>query len=312
MQSEIFGDIQAWLIAVLVYPGLLFGVVVGLGVEWLMSLVRPRLSATAFRVPTRPPHPMQPLASFMKLAGRRDPSGLVPLGEEKRAPHSEAIAYFTLAAAAAPLLALALTPLGGNPAVGTGWAGDLIFVILLLVAQPLARALSRLFGDAVSALEGARGVGRLVTGLIPALVAVAALVEASGSGSISLVRLGAAPETGGQFLVRLLAGAALLASLVWWVDHAPGGETAGSLAGRHLQTAALGAFWTAMVVPAPGNLGWGIVVAVLGTLFAAAVIRLLPLIWAPLRAEREAAALVWRTALPVAVVALFISIWSGA
>lgn len=308
MQADVWVEIQAWLVAALVYPGLLFGVAVALGVEWVLGLVRPRLAPAVYRADSRSDHSLQPLFSFMRLVGRHGPAHLSPGGEQAEGPGYAAIASVALAGAVAPLLALALTPLGGNLAARGGGPGDIIVVLLLYAMQPLLRAMSRLYSGGLDALEGARMLGRLVTGLAPTLVAVAALVETSGATVLGLSQLGEAPQTAGQFFTRLLAGIALLAALPWWVDPYRSNETAGSLAGRHLQGVALGALWTVLVLPMPGSLGWAIALSLAGTIFATLVIRLLPLAWAPLRAEREGARLVWVGVLPVAALALLVSL----
>ena len=313
MQANILGDIQAWLFALLVYPGLLFGVAVALGIEWLVGVIRPRLSPSVYRTAPRPSHFLQPLFSFFSLAGRRGPVGLTPHTEQASKPGYEALSYLTLAGAAAPLLALALMPLGGNPVARSGIGqADVVVVLLLLALQPLSRSLARLLSGGPSSIEGTRPLGRLLTGLVPALVVVAALVRVTGGDALDLATLGAAPETGWQFLVRLLAGITLLVTLPWWLDPSTSEETAGSLIGRLLQTVALGAFWTALILPRPGDLGWAIVLAVLGTFIASFAIRFLPLLWTPLRPERDTARFIWTAALPLATLALLISLWTTA
>jgi hypothetical protein len=235
---------------------------------------------------------------------------LTPHAEKTGKPTYEALNFITLAGATVPVLVLALLPLGGNPATGNGASSvDVLVILMLLVVQPLSSELARVLGGP-SSLVGARPLGRLIVGIVPSIVVVAALIEVTGLDTLGLVPLGAAPETGWQFLVRLLAGVALLAALPWWLDLSTGGETGGSLAGRHLQTVALGAFWTALILPRPGDLAWAVVLAVVGTLAASLAIRLVPFLWTPLRTEREQARLVWTSALPLAALALLISVWT--
>ena len=124
----------------------------------------------------------------------------------------------------------------------------------------------------LEALGGARHLGRLLAGLLPTLLLVAALVQVSGANTLSLANLTAAPLTAQQTLVRLLVGVTLLVVLPWW--SARSGEqvategSAGAYAGRLVQAVALAAFWAAIVLPAPGDLPWAIALFVLGTLFA--------------------------------------------
>jgi hypothetical protein len=310
--ANILIDIQSWLFALLLYPGLFFSVALALGIEWLLGAIRPRLSPSLYRTAVGQAHLLQPLFSFFRLAGRRGPAGLTPQVNSPGKPGYEAVGYIALAGAAAPVLALALMPLGGNPAAHSGaLQADVLVVPVLLALQPLSMALSRLFSSP-SPLEGTRPLGRLLVGLAPALIVVAALVHVAGGDSLDLAGLGTAPETGWQFLVRLLAGLALLVSLPWWLGPSAGYDSAGSLIGRHLQTIALGAFWTALILPRPGDAGWAIVVSVVGTIAASFAIRLVPVIWMPLRPERDSARLVWTSALPLAALALLISLWTTA
>jgi len=161
-------------------------------------------------------------------------------------------------------------------------------------------------------MRGGRDIGRVLTGLLPILASVAALVEVPGSGSLRLVGLTAAPETAVQTLVRLLAGAALLVALPWWLDwrgaHAEAHESAATFAGTFLQRAALAAFWAIAITPAPGDLAWAIAVTVGISLVAYVAMRLISERWAAGMREQEAARLVWATSLPVAVLALILSV----
>jgi O-antigen/teichoic acid export membrane protein len=100
-----------------------------------------------------------------------------------------------------------------------------------------------------------------------------------------------------------------------WQDArgtAGGQESAGTYAGRLLQRVALAALWAYLVLPAPGDLPWALVVAIGGTLAAYLGMQWVAERWAPGRREHDAAGLVWATALPVAVVALLAALWSGA
>ena len=74
-----------------------------------------------------------------------------------------------------------------------------------------------------------------MTGLFPVLVALAALIEVQGNTSIQLAMLSAAPETGVQFLVRLLAGVALLIALPLWSPRETPVENAAAYAGTFLK-----------------------------------------------------------------------------
>jgi hypothetical protein len=187
--------------------------------------------------------------------------------------------------------------------------------LLLLAVQPIARAVLRLQSGELRSLRGAQDVGKLLTGLVPMLVAVAALVEVSGNRSLQLASLTAAPETAAQTLVRFVAGAGLLLALPWWHDwngnSTMARESAGIYAGRLMQTAALAGFWSIIVLPAPGHLVWAIVAYFIGMLFAYAAMRSYER-FSPARREKDAASVAWVTALPAAAVALIVAVlWPG-
>jgi hypothetical protein len=315
LQPDVVETIQAWLLAVLLYPGLLFGILLALAGEWLYGALRPLFAPRLYRSQARPTHLLQPTRDFFKLAGRRSPAPLLPSGSPPASvPLFEGIASF--ACALAPVLALALLPLPGSPLASDNFqAGDLLVVIALLAVQPVLRALIRLRSGGLEQLRGAQDLGRLFTGLVPALLAVAALVEVSGSQSLRLTYLTSAPETPQQTVVRLLAGAALLVALPWWLDgrRSPAGahDNAGAHAGRLLQTVALAAFWALLALPLPGQLAWAGLVIIGGSLLAYAALRIIGERWALARREKDAANLVWASALPVAALAFVVAFWSS-
>ncbi|HYO50484.1 MAG TPA: hypothetical protein VEW94_11600 [Chloroflexia bacterium] len=315
MQPSVVETVQVWLLAVLLYPGLLFGVLVALAGEWLHGALRSLFAPRMHRSQARPAHLLQPARDFLKLAGRRSPAPLLTSGSPPAsAPLFEGIA--SAACALAPVLALALLPLPGSPLAGDGFqASDFLVVVTLLALQPVLRALIRLRSGGLEQLRGAQDIGRLFTGLVPALLAVAALVEVSGSQSLRLTYLTAAPETPQQTIVRLLAGAALLVALPWWLAgrHSSGRmhESAGAYAGRLLQTVALAAFWVVLALPLPGQLAWAGLVIIGGSLLAYVALRIIGERWALARRKKDAANLVWASALPVAALAFVVALWSS-
>jgi hypothetical protein len=315
--------LQSWGIGLLFYPGLVFAMAVWLAGEWMVDSLRPMLTPRLYRIPTRHRHFLQPLYDFFKLAGRRRATPDQTWSTDARPNHAltglpaNALQF---ACVLAPLLALALLPLPGSAATPElGGAGDLITVLALLVAQPLAVALTHMSHGGLPMLRGAQDIGRLLTGLVPALVAVGALAEASFSRSLLPAELTAAPQTPTQTLVRLLAAAVLLLSLPWWVGRSTvasafmgAGDTgAGAYLGMRLQAVALAAVWSLLVLPTPGELAWALAVTVGGTLFAFTTMRLVSERVEAARRERDAANLTWATALPVALLALGLAIWPG-
>jgi hypothetical protein len=158
-------------------------------------------------------------------------------------------------------------------------------------------------------------MGRLLAGLLPTLLVIAALVQVSGTGTIRVADLTAAPLTPQQTLVRLLAGIALLVALPWLTSWRRGERdeegSAGMYAGRFLQTVALAAFWAVIVLPAPGEMPWAVALFVAGTLFAYVTIKVVAERWAPARREGEAANLLWAATLPLSAIALVLAFWIG-
>jgi hypothetical protein len=221
-----------------------------------------------------------------------------------------------LASAIAPLLALALLPLPGSPLNREGGPHvDLLTILLLLAAGPLFKAASRLLAGDLTSLNGARGIGELITGLLPAILAIAALVEVSDTRSLAVVSLTAAPETAGQTIVRLLVGVVLLVALPWWLDWRDANNASDNASGhaaRLLQTSAMSVLWSLLILPAPGDKYWAIALTVLGALFAYLVMRIVPYLWVPIRRKKDAASLLWATTLPVAALALVVALWAGA
>jgi hypothetical protein len=309
-------------LAVLVYPGLLFGAAIAMTGEWALTAVRPLLTRRIFRLPPHPRNLFQPVYDFLKLAGRQSARNYI----FTMLPYSGADVvgvvrpvnrWPALLCAVAPILVLALLPFPGNPiAPEAGSTGDLFVVLALLTVQPVCRALLRLNAEDISdSARGAQDIGRLTTGLFPALVAVAALVEvAGGNHSLLVANLTAAPETAAQATVRLLSGPALLLTLPWWLDFKDVGtaESAGSYAGRLLQRVALAALWTILVLPAPGDLPWALAVAIGGTFFAYVAMRIIIERISPTLRETNAARLVWVVALPLAAISLVAAFLSGA
>jgi hypothetical protein len=219
-----------------------------------------------------------------------------------------------LVGAIAPVLALTLMPVRGNPVVEVlGVHGSLFVVLAFLAVYPLVSAAARARGDDRSAIAGAQTVGALLTGLLPTLLLVTALVQVAGSGTLNMDDLLAAPRTPEQTFVRLLAGAALLVALPWWLGRRPSRRDnedmgAGATAGRLLQGAALAVFWSVLVLPSPVNMAWSVTILVAGALFAHTAMRLLGELWWPTRRTSDAANLVWAVTLPVAGVALVLSL----
>ena len=306
MPPEVFTTLQQWVLALLLYPGLLFGLLFALSGEWLLAALRSRLSRQRSRLPVPRYGFAQPAYDLLKLAGRERPATPVP-------SFTNALGLFAMLG---PLLALVLMPLPGSPlANGTDAASaDMLTLLALISVQPLAAAAHRLRQGGLVTLNAAHELGRLLTALLPVLLAIAALVEVLGNRSLRLAELGAAPETAAQTLVRLLAGGVLLITLPWWRDREAGrhSESAGFYAGSLLQHVALAVLWALLVLPVPGAFPWDIAVLLGGAMMAYAAMRLLPeRLWQG-RSARGAAGMLWSAAVPLSVLALAISLWWGA
>lgn len=259
---------------------------------------------------------LDPLFALLKLLARKDavrwqaPTSTV--GGASRPPHPAESALM-LVGAIAPLLALSLMPVSGNPVLDVlGIRGDLFLVLALLAIYPLASAAAISRGGSLSVLGGAQTVGALLTGLLPTLLLVTALVQVAGATNLNIDGLLAAPQTPEQTFVRLLSGVALLIAFPWWLGRRPShshAETmsAGAYAGRLFQGAALSVLWSLLVLPTSGDVAWSVTTLVAGALFASVAMRLIGEHWWPARRTSEAANIVWATTLPIAGLALILS-----
>jgi hypothetical protein len=316
LETDLLQTIQNWVVAALVYPGLLFAVGLALVGEWLAVSLRPLWTPRLYRAQAtqvRPHHFLLPLHDLLKLAGRQRLTYPSFVSWPRR---GEAVAGVVQGVCAiAPILALMLMPFPGNPLTrGSVDAGDLFIVLALLAAQPICRAVLRLRTEGAER-RGALDLNRLAAGILPVVVAVGALVEASGGESLAMLSLAAAPETGWQFVVRLLAGAALFVALPMWLDPrsvAEVRESAGNFGGKLLERAALAAFWAYLALPAPGEVPWAVAVAIGGTLAAYVGMRVVAERLSMGRREDEAAGVAWGLSVPVATIALLTALWAGA
>lgn len=307
--------------AVLVFPGLLFGAGMAMAGEWVFAALRPLLTRRMYRFQGGLRPFFQPLYDFLKLAGRQSSRNyiftMLPYsGADQVGEASPVHRWPALLCAVAPIMTLALLPFPGSLIAGqTGSIADLFMVLSLLAVQPVCRALLRLNTEGLSvSARGAQDLGRLSTGLFPVLVAVAALVEMGGERSLLIGDITSAPQTATEAVVRLLSGFALLLALPWWLD-AKGvemGESAGSYAGKLLQRVALAAFWAVLVLPMPRELPSAVATVVGGTFCSYIIMRILIERAIPTLKERDAARLMWISALPMAAISLVAAFLSGA
>lgn len=309
LQGQVFTILGQWLVALVLWPGLLFTGVVALSGEWLAVVVPSLFAGRAARGQGSRPVFVQPLLDVVKLAGRDNHSGwaaTLPIPESGGAV-MRALASLV---AVAPLFAILLMPVPGSPLNSATLPYDIVVVPALLVIYPLMGAVSRLAAGGVSALRGGQDLGRLLTGIVPALVSIAALAEVSSSRTLSLGSLTAAPETASQFLVRLLAGVVLFLSLPWLAGTREQNETTPALLiGGLFQHVALALLWVVLVLPLPGDFIWALLVAPPATLFAYVGMRLVYERWAVGRGLAGKASLAWSASMPAGVVALVVALW---
>jgi hypothetical protein len=317
MQLDFLTNLATWGFALLVYPGLLFAALLALVGRWLAGLITPLFMPKLYRQRTRIGAFTGPILLISKMLGRKNAARWQvdsPAGSQTAAPTSlVAENLIVLAGIIASLLALALMPLVGNPVTGElGVSSNLFVILALLAVYPLVSVAVQARSGGLSGMSAVQTVGSLLTGLLPTLLIVAALIQVAGSHTLSMASLLAAPVTPQQTFVRVLAGVALLVALPWWLGGASLRDTgrpgAGLLAGRLVQTAALSVFWSLLVLPLPGDAAWSYILPVLGALFACLAMRLLSDLWVPSRRPSDAANLAWATTLPLAVLAFILGL----
>ena len=321
MQTDFVTNLSAWAIALFVYPGFLFALAIALAGEWLAGVLRPLFTPRLYRGRARVGGLFDPLFTLLKLLSRKDAvrwqvggvGGATGEGDASVPPYPARSALRPVGAIA-PLLALALMPVSGNPVTDVlGVRGSLFVVLALLAVYPLSSAVVQARGDGFFALAGAQTTGALLTGLLPTLLLVTALVQVAGSTSLNMDELLAAPRTPEQTFVRLLSGVALLVALPWWLGRRPTRQEdetvgAGALAGKLFQGTALSVFWAMLVLPSSADMSRSVLILVAGALAAHIAMRLLGERWWPTRRTTDAANLVWATTLPIAGLALLLSL----
>jgi hypothetical protein len=317
MQLDFLTNLAAWGFALLVYPGLLFAAFLALVGHWLAGLFAPLFMPKLYRQRTRIGTLFGPILLISKMLGRKNAARWQadsPAGAPTAEPSSVvAENLLVLAGVIASLIALTLMPLAGNPVTEQLSVSSNLFVILALLAvYPLVSVAVQARSGGLSGMSAIQTVGSLLTGLLPTLLIVAALIQVASSHTLSMTSLLAAPVMPQQTFVRVLAGVALLVALPWWLGGASlrdtGHQGAGLQAGRLVQTAALSVFWSLVVLPLPGDPAWSYILPALGALFACLAMRLLSDLWVPSRRPSDAANLAWATTLPLAILAFILGL----
>jgi NADH-quinone oxidoreductase subunit H len=185
-------DWWRYIVALLLWPGLVGGALLG----WLLLWLRRKLTARMQRR-IGPPF-YQPFFDFVKLLGKQT---VVPRGVDGRLFYA-----LPLVSLAAATYALALLPAPGNPAPSFG--GDLILLIYLLETPALCDVLAGYSSRSVYGQVSAAREALLALGYnLPFLGAVIAIATAVGS--YRLADLAAAPFG----WAHLAAGLAFLLAL---------------------------------------------------------------------------------------------------
>jgi formate hydrogenlyase subunit 4 len=232
--------VLATILAILIYPGIL----AALAATWVLAWVR-----DAARAAVAGAAPASPLAD---VAGLR-----AALGRASDAPAAEAAPGVALAAilgVAAPLAALVLLPVPGNPiARPLGLTGDLAVEGALLLGLPLARLLAGwAMPSSVARLAADRGA-RLVAGYaLPMILALMALSQQVVSLNLTVADAhSTTPLSFFALLARVLAAAAFACCLPA-LAHATVLRTAPGSDGADGELAGLGGFDLAVFRVAEG------------------------------------------------------------
>jgi hypothetical protein len=322
MQLDFLTNLAAWGFSLLVYPGLLFAVLLVLIGHWLAALIAPLFMPKLYRQRTRIGSFFGPILLISKLLGRKNAArwqaGSPATSPSAASSPNLAENLLALVGAIASLIALALMPLAGNPVTQQlGVTANLFLLLALLAVYPLVSIAVQARSGGLSSMSAMQTAGAFLTGLLPTLLIVVALMQVAGSHTLSMTALFAAPITPQQTFARALAGVALLVALPWWLgsptlrdtdrtDH--GSVGAGLLVGRLIQAAALSVLWSLLVLPLVGDPVWTYILPVLGALFACLAMRLLATLWVPARRPSEAANLAWATTLPLAILAFLLGL----
>ncbi len=305
------GDWLGWVAGVLLYPGLVFLGAFCLLADWLYRALKPYIAPRLFRGHAgRLASLLQPLYDALKAGGQNGSRTLIQTSavELNSGNYARVAALLGLVAT---LLAVVLLPVPGSFTGGVlGSGADLFTVLALLAVTPVLSNWVAILPGGAGALRASRALGGLLLALLPLLLCIAALVEVSGRHTLAIRSLLSAPESAAQTFVRLLAAGVLLVCLPWWIGRGHPGDRLLYM-GRLLLRGALAILWSLIVLPGAGEPVWAFFILVLGGLFAYTAMRFVEERWVPARGEAAGAQLAWATALPLAGLALVVSLLWG-
>lgn len=157
--------VLGFLLAVLVYPGVVVALLAAVVLAWVRDVARGALTGAALS---------NPLQSVAEMRTTFDREATVPEGIQPGV-----IAATTIAAVIFPLLALVLLPVPGNPLVKSlGLTGDLALEAALLLALPATRLLlGWVLPSPYTQLAADRGVRMLAGAALPMALAIAANLQ---------------------------------------------------------------------------------------------------------------------------------------
>ncbi len=199
-------EILAIIIALLVYPGVIFGLLAAALFGWVRGMTR--MLAYGY-------DGSAPLFAPREFSRRLRQNSTLPEGVVE-----PAMQILPVAAIIAPLLVLIFLPLPGNRAAQSTMTIDLIAATILLLGMPLARAaLAWVIPSPYTRIAAMRGLRRLLGYLAPLTLAIVAAAIISGSTSVQTIastQFAATIHPNQQSLAnaaRIVAGLAYLACL---------------------------------------------------------------------------------------------------
>ncbi len=241
----------SFLLAVLIYPGLLVALLAAVALAWVRESARGALSGTSLT---------NPLRGFAELRTEFGRDSAVPEGIQPGL-----ITAGTLAAVIFPVLALVLLPVPGNRLVSSlGFTGDLALEGALLLALPVTRLLlGWVMPSPYTRLAADRGVRMLAGAALPMALAIAANLQQFST--LSLTRSLSGTNTALGLVAFVLAAAAFawvipalahftplrqsegeLDSMAGELSELSGRDLAFFRMGEALQLVATGAFFVAV------------------------------------------------------------------
>jgi formate hydrogenlyase subunit 4 len=265
--------VLAVVVAVLIYPGVLAAVVATWALGWMRDAARAATRGTG-----RPGLLSGPL-------DLRTTFGREALAPEGAAPWL--LAFAPVLATAAPVAALVLLPVPGNPLVGVlGLTGDLIAEGTLLLGMPLMRLLvGWSIPSPYGRLAADRGARLLAGSALPMALALVAIAQLVGTLRLSVAD---APQPGGLqpvvVLARVLAAGAFACCLPVLARYTALREGSGELdvvAGEltELSGRDLGLFRLAEGIQLVAACGFFVAAFVLPALAGLLTARFAPLAW---------------------------------